>query len=110
MVRGTTPTLSFGIKCKEDIIDDVEITVKQASTNSLEPPLIKLYSKGEVVLEKVGADSLSAQITLTQEETFSFNVGSAQVQVRVLTTEGKVAAQNIGRVRVEASLSEEILR
>ena len=107
MIRGTTPTFSFGIKCKREIIDDIEITLKQSNANGLEKPLTKLYSKGEVTLEKVDSEKVSAQITLTQAESFSFKVGSAQAQVRVLTTEGKVAAQEIGRFKVGASLSEE---
>ena len=92
MIRGTTPTFSFGIKCKREIIDDVEITLKQSNANGLDKPLTKLYSKGEVTLEKVDSEKISAQITLTQKESFSFKVGSAQAQVRVLTTEDELTA------------------
>ena len=104
MIRGTTPTFSFGIKCKREVIDDVEITLKQSNSSAI---LTKLYSKKEVIIKEVSKEQIMAQITLTQKESFSFEVGPALAQVRVLTTDGKVVAQEIGRFKVGASLSEE---
>lgn len=48
-------------------------------------------------------------VHLSESETGQFSVGSCQVQMRVLTTDGKVLASEIARIKVEPSLSSDPL-
>ena len=97
MIRGTTPTLVFQLP-----FDAVK--VKTAS--------VVFAQNGRVVLEKKANEWSDKDIrfALTQEETFMFDAGIAQVQVRVLTQDGKAMATEINKVDVLPSLSNEVLR
>ena len=102
MFRATTPTHTFTIPFSTDKIKEIRITYRQ---------------NGKTVLQKTEADctltDTAIKITLTQQETLLFNVGSANdrvyIQLRVLTTTGQVLASDIVNVRVKACLDEEVL-
>lgn len=102
MVRGTTPTFDFELE-NLDMIHDIEITFSQ-NQNSGVFAVQKELKKGEIE-EHEGF----VRCTLSQEDTFAFSVGNARIQMRVISSNGNVAASDIVRIKVEESLSEDRL-
>ena len=102
MFRATTPQHIFALPFTTNQIKEIRITYQQ---------------NGETVLQKTEADcTLTAneiKVTLTQQETLLFNVGSSDdrvsIQLRVLTTTGQVMASEIEKVFVRECLDEEVL-
>ncbi len=99
MRKGTTPTHSFVLPFSTGLIQEVEITYHQ---------------NGEEVLTKYKDDATFAgntvSVTLTQDETFEFNEDvNVEIQIRVLTSEGMVAASDIIRIGCNRCLSNEVL-
>lgn len=114
MIRGTTPTYTFVIgDLDPSIIKDIEISFYQDGlkiddnvVNRLDLHMkVNEPEKSRVSL----TDNKEVTCRLEQKETFGFSVGSCQVQMRVLTSDGKVLASEIARVKVEPSLSSDIL-
>ena len=99
MIQYTTPTFTFDINVQEKVIADIEITFKQDD---------KALQK-EKIKDNLSIIDGKLNVTLTQEETGNFSVGTCQVQMRVLTSDGKVLASEIARVKVEPSLSSDVL-
>lgn len=106
MIRGTTPTHIFTF---EDF-DPSELNVLN----------IYYAQQGEIILEKHKSDcsfsenqenhTYTASVTLTQEETKLFKVkNDVEVQVRVLTSEGKSLATPKYRLPIHDVLNDEIL-
>lgn len=102
IIRGTTPTLDFPIE-NTSIISELELTFSQ-SVDGETLILQKELGKGEVELQKD-----FVRIKLSQEETFAFSVGAVQLQMRILSKNGNVAASGIERIKIMPSLSEDIL-
>lgn len=101
MVRGTTPTFDFELE-NLDMIRDIEITFSQ---NQLGGGLIhKKLNKGEITKH----DGF-VRCSLSEDDTFSFSVGQARIQMRVVSSNGDVAASDIVRIKVEESLSDKNL-
>jgi hypothetical protein len=78
--------------------------------------LITYAQNDKVLLEKtadactVDTDSQSITTTLTQEETFLFDCHfPVQIQLRVLTAEGRVLSTRVNEVSLDKCLSEEVL-
>ena len=99
MIRGTTPTHIFNVPFSTSLIKELRISYAQ---------------DGLIVLEKTEATATltdnTISVELTQEETLSFNdKKNIALQVKVLTTDGKVLATQIQQVRVDRCLSEEVL-
>lgn len=108
MRRGTTPTLTFTTPYAADLIESGYITFNQRGSTVLDVPL----SDPSVTI----ADE-SISITLTQEQTLSFdqNVATsdwmnakaaATVQIRAVLTSGKAVASNIVQVPICAILKD----
>lgn len=98
MIRGTTPTHTFTVP-DTSLIKKVRITYEQY---------------GEKVLEKTEADctitSGSISVTLTQAESLMFkDTKNVFVQVKALTTSGKVLANLVQSIPVDRILCEEVL-
>ena len=100
MVRGTTPTFEFELE-NLDMIHDIEITFSQ---NQGGGSIQKELQKGEITKH----DGF-VRCTLSEEDTFSFSVGQARIQMRIVSSNGDVAASDIVRIKVEESLSEDRL-
>ena len=100
MVRGTTPTFDFELE-NLDMIHDIEITFSQ---NQGGGSIQKELQKGEITKH----DGF-VRCTLSEEDTFSFSVGQARIQMRIVSSNGDVAASDIVRIKVEESLSEDRL-
>lgn len=99
MIRGTTPTHTFRLPFDTSMVDEVKITYAQDGD-------IKLV-KGteECVLE-----GSAVKVTLTQNDTFSFDVTKAvQVQIRILTISGEALASVIEKIGVADCLDNEVL-
>ena len=99
MIRGTTPTHTFTLPIETSTIKEALVTYAQ---------------KENVLFEKSTEDCTMSEnkitVVLTQEETFKFDCkSSAQVQLRVLTTEGKAMASDVLIVPVETCLSKVVL-
>ena len=101
MIQYTTPTFTFDINVPNKVIADIEVTFMQANTG------IKIDK--ELVRDKLTIIDNKLNVHLSEEETGEFSVGSCQVQMRVLTTDGKVLASEIARIKVEPSLSRDPL-
>ena len=95
MRRGTTPTLTFTLPVDSSIIECLFITFSQ---------------KREIVLEKNINDCEfidgALQVTLSQKETLSFNVGSIDIQIRLKTNDGSAMASNIVVVEIRDCLKD----
>ena len=101
MIQYTTPTFLFDINVPENVIDNIEVTFKQANTG--------VEIQKELVKDRLAIIDNKLNVHLSESETGKFSVGSCQVQMRVLTTDGKVLASEIARIKVEPSLSDDIL-
>ena len=101
MIQYTTPTFTVDINVPNKVIADIEVTFMQANTG------IKIDK--ELVRDKLTIIDNKLNVHLSEEETGEFSVGSCQVQMRVLTTDGKVLASEIARIKVEPSLSRDPL-
>lgn len=99
MIQFTTPTFTFDINVPEKVIADIEVTFKQ-DDRAIQKEKIK---------DNLSIIDGKLNVTLTQEEIGKFAVGTCQVQMRVLTSDGKVLASEIARVKVEPSLSSDVL-
>ena len=100
MVRGTTPTFEFELE-NLDMIHDIEITFSQ---NQGGGSIQKELQKGEITKHEG-----FVRCTLSEEDTFSFSVGQARIQMRIVSSNGDVAASDIVRIKVEESLSDKNL-
>ena len=100
MIRGTTPTHTFSIPFDESVISSIKIIYAQNKNTVFEKLKEDCVFEGNTV-----------SITLTQEETFEFDHGyPVEIQIRILTTEGKAIASEIRRVSVGELLDDEVLK
>ena len=99
MRRGTTPTHTFTIPFSVNNVADALIVYAQGEEEVLRKTVRHCHMDGNTL-----------SVDLTQEETFLFNCNKkVQIQVRVLTTEGKALASNIITTDVAKCLSNEAL-
>ena len=103
MYRTTTPTHVLVLPIQTSTCDDILLTYKQ---NDIE--LDKHYENG-VLPEGMALEGNKVYQALTQEETNMFNGGWVNIQIRVLTNEGKSYASQIFRERVDKVLDDVIL-
>lgn len=99
MRQGTTPTHTFTLPISVELIKTVEITYAQG---------------GKVVLRKSNADvnleGNEVSLRLTQADTFSFDATvPAEIQIRLLLTDGNVPDTPIFTWYINRSLSKEVL-
>lgn len=99
MYRGSTPTHEFILPAHVmELAEEVRICYEQKG----EEILLK-------TLEDCERDGNILRITLTQEEANLFERGTAQVQLRVKTTEGKVIPSDMANVAVRDVLDDEVM-
>lgn len=100
MIRGTTPTHTFGIPISEDKVKTIRVTYRQDDRN--------VVDKGT---ESVQLEGKTAKVTLTQQETLAFTAGiKAKVKIRVLSTEGQVFSNKKSiLIEVDDTFNEEVL-
>lgn len=104
MIRYTTPTHVFEL---------VDVDLSHVSK------ILVIYAQlddGEhkIILEKTDRDVVKnenkIEVFLSQEETALFDSGKcACIQIRIKMNDGSVLSSGIMRVRIEASLNEEVL-
>ncbi len=100
MRQGTTPTHTFTLPIGTDIVSKVLIVYAQSD----EEILRKTEQDCNVMGNTISVD-------LTQDETFLFDCGkNVQIQVRILTSDGKALASNIIVTDVDNCLTDEVLR
>ena len=99
MFRATTPTHIFALPFDTSLLQEIRITYQQS---------------GQTVLQKTEAECTltgnEIKVTLTQQETLLFSpVERVSIQLRVLTTTGRVMASEIKKVFARAGLDEEVM-
>ena len=100
MIRGTTPTHVYTLPIETALLRELKIIYAQAD---------------KILFEKKAAHcemtEKTASVTLTQEETFSFDCKlPVQIQARALTVDGVALASPIMLVSVEKCLDNEVLK
>ena len=99
MRRGTTPTHTFTVPFGIENVADALVVYAQSDKEILRKTVSHCHMEGNTL-----------SVDLTQEETFLFNCQKkVQIQVRVLTTEGKALASDIITIDVDKCLSSEVL-
>jgi hypothetical protein len=99
MIRGSTPTHTFDIPIDTSLIKEVKIIYAQADKQ------VFCKRTGDCVF-----DGTKIKTTLTQEETFMFDCTKmVQIQLRVLTLDGKVPPIEVIEVIVKKCLDNEVL-
>lgn len=100
MIRGTTPTHVYTLPFETALLRELKIIYAQA-----DKILFEKLAKHCEMTEK------TASVTLTQEETFSFDCKlPVQIQVRALTVDGVSLASSIMLISVEKCLDNEVLK
>ena len=97
--RGTTPTHTFTLPFGQDQIKDIRISYTQDDV--------------EIVVKQLDDCTFNGNdciVSLTQVETFSFEEGKADIQIRILTTVDTVLNSDIITRSVYKSLNEEVLK
>ena len=99
MRRGTTPTLSLMIDDIDfSLIQKAELTIRQGGKNVL------------VKNMKVYVEQTVLQVKLNQAETLSLKDGECQLQIKVLFTDGSVAATDIQTLNIQDILNGEVMK
>ena len=99
MIRGTTPTHEFTLPFDTSEIDDLRISYGQCDKE------IVVKTRDDCRL-----DGNTVYVTLTQEDTFSFDCKKAiMIQVRVLKMDGCVLSTDVMIDKVGKCLNNEVL-
>ena len=99
MIRGTTPTHTFDLPVEANNVKNIRITYIQRREKIVEKKM-----------DAVTFENKKVKVTLTQKETLKFEAKHpALVQVRILTTDGRVLASDPEDIHVEETFNEEIL-
>lgn len=98
MVRGTTNQHIFDLPFSDKPIKTVRIVYKQGDK--------KIVKTGEQIII-IGNQAV---VRLSQQETLEFSIGKlVEVQVIILTTQGKVLKSKIYKLHIEKATEEEII-
>lgn len=99
MRRGTTPTITCTLSTDIDLTESdlIRVIIRQGGHVRL------VKEAGEVTIQ-----DKTISVKLSQKETLSFYSGSADIQVRIKSSDA-VYATVIKSIRVDASLDEEVL-
>jgi hypothetical protein len=108
MRRYTTPTLTLIAQRKDEhscLIKPIDLTPHHVWV-TLEQPNVELeFDSPTMTLEE---DGTHVTIALTQQQTAQLQVGTAEVQINWMTADGVRGATEIGRVRLDRNLLEEV--
>ena len=100
MICGTTPTHIFTLPFDSALVKEAQVIYAQGGMEVLRKDTQDFEMDGQ----QIG-------VTLTQEETLSFDHRqNVQVQLRILSTEGVAYASNIYTGDVKQCLSGEVIR
>ena len=99
MYRATTPTHRFRIPIPLETIAEARICYFQNNREILSKKMSDCNKEGNNVLF----------VTLTQEETKSFSEGAVQIQLRIKTLNGDVAASKVYTTTCEKVLDDEVM-
>lgn len=99
MLIGTTPTHTFDLPFKTDVISKIKVTYAQ---------------NGRVILEKRNEECAfnenTVALKLTQEDTFLFDYNkNVEIQARILTVGGDAIASKIRTISANKCLDSEVL-
>ena len=97
MIRGTTPTYIFPIPFDSANIEKLRITFEQGSVEITKTEDECTFNNKEIICR------------LTQQDTFSFEAGYIDVQIRGLTKNNEVIATLPSKITCYDSLNEEVL-
>lgn len=103
MYRATTPLHTFTLPMNADECRQIQVIYRQGAVK-----LIKDY-KDHSMPSGMSFDGKNVLIKLTQEESLMFKPDFVDVQVRVMTEAEDVYASQKFKLRVDSSLSEEVL-
>lgn len=99
MYRGTTPTLKFTLPFDTSTLDAVWVTIAQGGNVIIDKTKVDCDLKGKEII-----------VTLTQEETLALKAESkAEIQLRVLTTDGLALASEIFREDTKCILKDGVI-
>lgn len=102
MRQGTTPTITAKIKGVDVTkLENYELYLKDSSDNLI------IYGKDRIDLDE---DNNAFEVELTQEETFSLEVGYVKVQARLKYLGGPVVATKEVTRKMDELLSKEIMQ
>lgn len=99
MRRGTTPTITCTLSTDIDLTESdlIRMIIRQGGN-------VKLIKEAD----DVTIQDKTITVRLSQEETFAFYPGTADIQVRIKASDA-VYATGIKSIRVDTSLDEEVL-
>lgn len=97
--RGTTPTHTFTLPFERELVSELRITYAQNKKDIITKEMKDIkFANNEIIL------------TFTQEETYQFEADKeVQVQIKIKTIDGLVLNSDIIRMRVDASLDNEVI-
>lgn len=101
MVQGTTPTLAFEVTGYTFSGDTVYVYIKQLST--------MITKSGDDVDVAVDGENSTVSVVLTQQETLSLEPGTAETQIRAITSDGVVVASDVIQFTITKILNSEVL-
>lgn len=100
MYRGSTPTFSFELPFASSEVD-------------MDKSLITFEQDDEVVLEKTlnecVRDGRVYHLTLTQEESFEFETGRANVQINLIMVSGQRLPSQEFKLKIVRNLHDEVI-
>lgn len=99
-IRGTTPDYILTV--------NTDLTGKTVYVTIAQYPGCKLTLTNEDLLIVPGEETV-INITLTQEQTLGFNVGSAEVQVKYIAEDGKTHGTDIQEITIDRALLDRVV-
>ena len=99
LIRATTPTYILTLPQSADI----DLTTQEAVYFTIN------QAQNTITKEVTPTDAKTVEVTLTQEETWSFKDGSAEIQLNWIDADGKRGATYVQTVRVDKQLLNEVL-
>lgn len=102
MIKGTTPTITYNLPFESSLIKSAEIVVMYVDANK------EVLIVRNLVDCTLGKTSISTK--LTQEETLKLPApSSAEVQLRIVTTDDTILATVPEKVTVKRLLKEDVI-
>lgn len=103
MIRGTTPTYTLIIEGQDLSEKTLYVTIK------LGRKMLTLTNDRLAITYDSTGDKSLVVFTLTQEETLFLKVGTGEVQVRFIDSQGTALATEIGKIGINRVLLETVI-